>query len=91
MTDRKCPIEYGSSDTCNESVYHDCTYPKGLNGCARIESLRERKMTTRYITEVYTYQVIPPICPNKSKHVSAWPAFDRIPCPYCKKTYVRKI
>ena len=41
MTERKCPIEYGSSDTCNESVYRDCTYPKGLNGCARIESLRE--------------------------------------------------
>ncbi len=47
-------------------------------------------MTTRYTTEVYTYQVTPPICPNKSKHVSAWPAFDRIPCPYCGKVYIRK-
>ena len=39
MTERKCPIEYGSSETCNENaVCRDCTYPKGLNGCARLES-----------------------------------------------------
>lgn len=29
-------------------------------------------------------------CPNKKNHVSAWPAFDRELCPYCRKTYVRK-
>ena len=55
MTDRKCPIEYGSSDTCNESVCRDCTYPKGLNGCARIESLRERKQQEDDVSAVELY------------------------------------
>ncbi len=30
------------------------------------------------------------ICPNKSNHVSAWPAYDRIRCPYCNRVYVLK-
>ncbi len=29
-------------------------------------------------------------CPNKDKHISAFPAYDRIKCPWCKKTYVLK-
>jgi len=29
-------------------------------------------------------------CPNKSQHVSAFPAFDRELCPVCRKTYVLK-
>ena len=29
-------------------------------------------------------------CSLQSKHVSAWPAFDRKLCPECKKTYIRK-
>jgi len=34
-------------------------------------------------------------CPNKSKHVSAFPAYDRIECPYCKRkdqlpVYIKK-
>ena len=29
-------------------------------------------------------------CPNKDKHISAFPAYDREKCPYCKKTYVLK-
>ncbi len=30
-------------------------------------------------------------CPNKSNHVSAFPAYDRELCPYCKIIYIRKI
>jgi hypothetical protein len=29
-------------------------------------------------------------CPNKSKHISAFPAFDRIICPYCRQVFVLK-
>ena len=29
-------------------------------------------------------------CPNYNNHVSAFPAFDRVMCPYCKQVYVRK-
>ncbi len=29
-------------------------------------------------------------CPNKKNHVSAFPAFDRIKCPVCGKTFVIK-
>ena len=29
-------------------------------------------------------------CPNKDNHISAFPAYDRILCPYCHKKYVRK-
>jgi len=28
-------------------------------------------------------------CPNKHNHVSAFPAFDRIKCPYCNKVYIQ--
>ncbi len=31
-----------------------------------------------------------PECENRHNHVSAFPAFDRVLCPYCSKTYVRK-
>jgi len=30
-------------------------------------------------------------CPNKDKHVSAFPAFDRELCPYCRKVYILKV
>ncbi len=30
------------------------------------------------------------ICPNKSNHVSADPAYDRIKCPWCGEVYVQK-
>ena len=29
-------------------------------------------------------------CPNIKKHISAFPAFDRIKCPVCNKTFVLK-
>ena len=29
-------------------------------------------------------------CPNYNNHVSAFPGYQRILCPYCQKTYVRK-
>jgi len=32
-------------------------------------------------------------CPNKAKHVSAFPAFDRVECPYCENdapVYIKK-
>ncbi len=29
-------------------------------------------------------------CPNKSNHVSAWSAYDRVICPWCRKVYIRK-
>lgn len=29
-------------------------------------------------------------CPNKNKHISSLPAYDRVKCPYCQKTYVLK-
>ncbi len=41
MTERKCPIEYGSSDTCDENaVCRDCIY--WVNGC-KWEELKEQK------------------------------------------------
>jgi len=29
-------------------------------------------------------------CPNKIKHDSSEPAFDREKCPYCREVYVKK-
>ncbi len=29
-------------------------------------------------------------CPNKSNHVSGFPAYDRVPCPWCWKAYILK-
>ncbi len=29
-------------------------------------------------------------CPNKKNHVSAFPAYDRVKCPFCNKVYVRR-
>jgi len=26
-------------------------------------------------------------CPNKANHVSAYPAYDRVPCPFCTNGY----
>lgn len=26
-------------------------------------------------------------CPNKANHVSAWPSYDRVRCPYCRSNY----
>lgn len=33
---------------------------------------------------------MPARCPNERNHVSAWPAFDRMPCPFCGRVYIRK-
>lgn len=30
-------------------------------------------------------------CKNCQNHISAFPAFDREPCPVCGKSFVRKI
>ncbi len=29
-------------------------------------------------------------CKNIKNHISAFPAFDRIKCPFCDKVYVRQ-
>ena len=29
-------------------------------------------------------------CPNKHNHLSAFPAYDRELCPYCKQVYILK-
>lgn len=31
-----------------------------------------------------------PHCCNRKAHISAFPAFDRERCPYCKVAYIRK-
>jgi len=30
-------------------------------------------------------------CPNKGNHISAFPAFDRIICPYCQQVYIKTL